>query len=191
MDNAHSSNDLAGKLLVAMPGMGDPRFDRSVIFVCEHDNDTTMGLVVNKPLAQLTLADLLRQLDIAGSGVPRSMPVHFGGPVETGRGFVLHTDEYRADTGTIAVGGGFAMTATRDVLEDLAAGGGPRQAILTLGYAGWGPGQLAGELLDNAWLTCAADPDVVFAESDSGKWAGALALLGIDALTLSARAGRA
>jgi len=188
---AHTSLDLAGKMLVAMPGMGDPRFERSLIYVCEHDNGNTMGLLVNKPLPNLDLAALLGQLNIATGDGTRSMPVHFGGPVETARGFVLHTDEYRAAHGTVSVGGAFAMTATRDVLEDLAKGQGPRRAILTLGYAGWGPGQLADEILGNGWLTCSADPEVVFAPSDSGKWVGALALMGIDPLTLSATAGRA
>lgn len=190
MKHDHTSTDLAGKLLVAMPGMGDPRFERSVIYICEHGDDSTMGLIVNKPLPKLTLAALLEQLEIAQTDAA-PMPVHFGGPVETSRGFVLHPDGYRAAAGTVSVGGGFAMTATRDVLVDLARGKGPVRAILTLGYAGWGPGQLTSEILDNGWLTCAADPEVVFAASNSGKWAGALALLGIDPLTLSATAGRA
>jgi len=192
MDASNTSQDLAGKLLIAMPGMGDPRFERSVVYICEHgQDDSTMGLVVNKPLPQINLAALLDQLSIETGPATPQMPVHFGGPVETGRGFVLHSDEYRAAEGTVAVGGNFALTATRDVLMDLAAGRGPHRSILTLGYAGWGPGQLAAEILDNGWLTCAADPDVVFNASDSGKWAGALALLGIDPLTLSATAGRA
>jgi len=191
MDHEKISGDLVGKLLVAMPGMGDPRFERSVIYICEDDGEATMGLMVNKPLPQLDLARLLEQLDISSVPGTAEMLVHFGGPVETARGFVLHPDDYRARAGTVAVGGSFAMTATRDVLEDLAAGKGPRRAILTLGYAGWGPGQLAGEILDNGWLTCPADPEVVFAPGNGGKWAGALALLGIDPQSLSAAAGRA
>jgi putative transcriptional regulator len=191
MATTDTTFDLSGKMLVAMPGMGDPRFERSLIYVCEHDANATMGLVVNKPLPNLDLAMLLRKLDIAIGDSTRAMPVHFGGPVETARGFVLHSDDYRAQVGTVSVGGGFAMTSTRDVLEDLARGKGPVRAILTLGYAGWGPGQLADEIGDNGWLTCPANPDVVFASSNSGKWVGALALMGIDPLTLSASAGRA
>src|SRR5690606_34202388 len=119
---SNSSYDLVGKLLIAMPGMGDPRFGRSLIYICEHEDDTTMGLIVNKPLPNLDFATLLRQLDIEQGADARAMPVHFGGPVETGRGFVLHMDDYQAAEGTVSVGGGFAMSATRDVLEDLALG---------------------------------------------------------------------
>ena len=191
MKREHTAQDLAGKLLIAMPGLGDPRFERSVIYICEHDDEATMGLIVNKPLPDLGFPALLKQLDIASGPDTRAMAVHFGGPVENGRGFVLHSDDYRAADGTLAVGGAFSMTATRDVLNDLATGNGPNRAILTLGYAGWGPGQLTSEILDNGWLTCAADPDVVFARDDNGKWAAALALLGIDPLTLSATAGHA
>ncbi|WP_108485189.1 YqgE/AlgH family protein [Oceaniglobus ichthyenteri] len=191
MEQEHTSEDLAGKLLIAMPGMGDPRFERSVIYICEHDDDNTMGLIINKPLPDLKFISLLEQLEIETGPATRAMPVHFGGPVENGRGFVLHSDDYRAEEGTLDVGDDFAMTATRDVLSDLAAGNGPARAILTLGYSGWGPGQLMSEILENGWLTCHADPDVVFAKSDETKWAAALGLLGIDPLTLSAAAGRA
>lgn len=191
MNRTDTSQDLAGKLIIAMPGMADPRFERSVIQICEHSDEATMGLIVNKALPEIGFADLLKQLSIETGPGTRAMPVHFGGPVENGRGFVLHSREYRSADGTIEIGPDFAMTATRDVLEDLAAGHGPDRAILALGYAGWGPGQLTGEILENGWLTCESDPDVVFGGGDDGKWSRALALLGIDPLSLSASAGRA
>lgn len=191
MAQSETPQSLAGKLLIAMPGMGDPRFDRSVVYVCEDGTDSTMGLIVNKPLPKLGFADLLEQIGIETSADTRRLPVHFGGPVENGRGFVLHSAEYRAGAGTIVVDSGIALTATRDVLEDMAHGGGPQQAIMALGYAGWGAGQLSAEILANAWLTCAADDHVLFTCPDSGKWSAALALMGIDPLTLSATAGRA
>ncbi|WP_226782975.1 YqgE/AlgH family protein [Oceaniglobus trochenteri] len=191
MTQAETSQDLMGKLLIAMPGMDDSRFERSVIYICEHDGEATMGLIVNKPLPELAFPALLEQLDIETDGRTPDMAVHYGGPVETGRGFVLHSAEYSAADGTLPLGQDFAMTATRDVLDDMATGAGPARAILALGYAGWGPGQLMSEILENGWLTCPADPAVVFAAEDDAKWSAALALMGIDPLTLSATAGRA
>ena len=183
--------DLNGKLLIAMPGMGDPRFAHSVVFMCAHSADGAMGLVVNKPTGELHLSDLLDQLSITMGAEMLNRPVHFGGPVESGRGFVLHEKGYHSSISTMDVEGGFAMTATLDILEDLAQGRGPLKAIIALGYAGWGPGQLEGEIAQNGWLTCDADPDLVFDAADPGKWEAALKTLGIDALALSADAGRA
>jgi putative transcriptional regulator len=183
--------DLTGKILIAMPGMGDPRFANSVVYLCAHSAEGAMGLIINKPAQDLAIGDLLEHLSITPGPGMRAMPVHFGGPVEHGRGFVLHDDGYRSDIATLNVAAGFGMTATLDILEDLARGEGPAHAILALGYAGWGPGQLESELAENGWLTCDADPDLVFAIPDPGKWEAALARLGVSALTLSSDAGRA
>lgn len=183
--------DLNGKLLIAMPGMGDPRFDKSVILVCSHSEKGTMGLIVNKPTQDVTLPDLLGQLSIETTGAVPQTVVHFGGPVEHGRGFVLHSPDYRSPISTLEVDRRFFMTATMDILEEIAKGGGPRRALMALGYAGWGPGQLAGEILQNGWLTCDADPDLVFGSDHGAKWEAALKTLGVDALMLSASAGRA
>ncbi len=183
--------DLCGKLLVAMPGMGDPRFDKSVILVCAHSEDGAMGLIVNKPLSDLTFAGMLDHIGIPHTPEGRKINVHFGGPVERGRGFVLHSRDYKSDTATMAVTPDYGMTATLDVLEALAKGQGPAQALLALGYSGWGPGQLEVEIGRNDWLTADAPADLVFAENDSGKWLAVLHGMGINALTLSATAGRA
>lgn len=183
--------DLSGKLLVAMPGMGDPRFDRSVIFMCAHSEDGAMGLIVNKPATDIRFGDLLEQLSIEMSEEARSPAIHFGGPVEHGRGFVLHTGDYRSNSSTLHVGERFGMTATLDVLEDIARGEGPQTCLLALGYAGWGPGQVESEIQQNGWLVTDATDEIVFAGDSGGKWAAALGLLGIDPLTLSAAAGRA
>ncbi|MEX0367134.1 MAG: YqgE/AlgH family protein [Ruegeria sp.] len=183
--------DFTGQLLVAMPGMSDMRFDRSVVFVCAHSDDGAMGLIVNKPAADMNLGELLEQLDIPCSDPVRNRLVHFGGPVETARGFVLHSAEYRSRLHTLSVGDDFAMTATQDVLEDIAEGQGPSDALVMLGYAGWGPGQLEGEIARNGWLTVDATPALVFSRRNSAKWMEALQTLGIDPLGLSGVAGRA
>ncbi len=192
MQPDHDSADLSGKLLIAMPGMGDPRFDHSVVFLCAHSGDGAMGLIVNKPRPELTLADLLKQLKIDGpSDRSADIRVHFGGPVERGRGFVLHSGDYAGNPATLRVDRRFGLTSTLDVLEDIARGDGPVQSLLALGYAGWGPGQLEQEIVRNGWLTCDASPDIVFSAADGTKWLRALKQLGIDPLTLSAVAGRA
>lgn len=183
--------DLNGKLLIAMPGMMDPRFAHSVVFMCAHSKDGAMGIVVNKPTSDLRLADLLEQLSIKSGPDTRDMPVYFGGPVEHGRGFVLHEYGYHSAISTMDVNGDFAMTATMDILEDLAEGRGPSQVVMALGYAGWGPGQLEGEIAQNGWLTCDADPALVFETANALKWEAALQKLGISPLTLSADAGHA
>jgi putative transcriptional regulator len=183
--------DLAGKLLIAMPGLGDPRFDRSVILICAHSAEGAMGLIVNKPAPDLSFSGLMDQLKIPRSEAAREIRVHFGGPVERGRGFVLHSADYRAGRATMRVSGGFGMTATLDVLGALARGAGPRSALLALGYSGWGAGQLESEIARNDWLTAEAPADLVFQADDGAKWTGALKRLGIDPFTLSASAGRA
>lgn len=186
-----SKLDLTGQLLIAMPGMGDPRFDRSVVFVCAHSEEGAMGLIVNKPASDMTLGELLDQIEIACTSAERHDPVHFGGPVETSRGFVLHSPDYTSRLQTLKVGTSFGMTATQDVLEDIATGDGPERALVMIGYAGWGPGQLEGEIARNGWLTVKATPQLVFGTGNTSKWIRALNALGIDPLGLSGEAGRA
>ena len=191
MGHAPDSLSLQGKLLIAMPGMGDPRFEKSVVFMCAHSSGEAMGLIVNKPAGGLQFHDLLEQLKIAPEPDCRDFRVRFGGPVEHGRGFVLHSADYTSNTSTLPIDDRFGMTATLDVLEDMARGLGPAQAMLMLGYAGWGPGQLEREIAQNGWLTAEASAELVFSEDDGSKWARALATLGIDPLLLSASAGHA
>ncbi len=183
--------DLTGKLIVAMPAMGDPRFERAVILVCAHSAEGAMGLIVNKPLPDLSFSDLLTQLKIPRAGAGREIRVLFGGPVERGRGFVLHSTDYSGGLATTVVAGCYGMTATLDVLEALAKGRGPTQAILALGYSGWGPGQLEAEIARNDWLTGEASEGLVFGTEDPRKWAKALHEMGIDPVSLSPISGRA
>ena len=183
--------DLTGKFLVAMPGMGDPRFERSVILVCAHSDEGAMGIIVNKPVEEVTFAGLLEHLNIPRAPEGRDIAVHFGGPVERGRGFVLHSRDYRGGAATMKIEGGFGMTATLDVLEALARGEGPHRALLALGYSGWGPGQLEGEIARNDWLIGDASDGLIFGAEPARKWALALAGMGVDAMALSPSGGRA
>ena len=183
---------LCGQLLIAMPGIGDPRFERAVVLVCAHDQEHAMGLALNRPVDGLTVPDLLKRLDIeAEIEVPPDL-VLVGGPVERERGFVLHTDDFNSPESTVELTGGLGLTATRDVLDAMGSRiRHPRRAILALGYAGWGPGQLEQEVRDNIWLICDADEDLLFDDDHEHKWTRALAKLGISADHLSAQAGRA
>jgi len=181
---------LVGQLLVAMPAMQDPRFAKSVIYMCAHNAEGAMGLVVNRTFESLTFPDLLEQLEIETTPRTERISVHFGGPVETGRGFVLHSPEYLQD-GSLVVDSGFALTATVDILKDIAKGAGPRRCLLALGYAGWGPGQLDSEIKANGWLSVAADDDLVFDDTLDTKWERAMAKIGIDPRMLSGIAGHA
>ncbi len=183
--------DLTGKLLIAMPGMGDMRFEHSVVVMCSHTDEGAMGLIVNKPASDVRLSDMLDQFDIVSDPPGRDMAVHFGGPVETARGFVLHSEDYVSSLQTLEVTDRLSMTATLDILEDIAVGKGPQRALMMLGYAGWGAGQIEGEIAMNGWLTADPDPELIFARPDHEKWEAALNLLGVDPLTLSAAAGRA
>jgi putative transcriptional regulator len=190
MDESDSGFSLTGQLLVAMPQMRDPRFTRSVIYMCAHNAEGAMGLVINRLVGSITFLDMLEQLGIAGSDHDKRIKVHFGGPVDAGRGFVLHSDEYRHE-GTVAVVGGVALTATIDILKDIAGGQGPRRCLLALGYAGWGAGQLDAEIQANGWLTVPADAELVFDSDLDGKWERALGKIGVTRTQLSGEAGHA
>ena len=181
---------LEGQLLVAMPTMADPRFARTVIYMCAHSEDGAMGLVINKLLESLSFSDLLEQLELDPAHVNKSIPVHFGGPVEAARGFVLHSTDYTHEA-TMQVDDDFALTATIDVLKAMAEGSGPRLSMLALGYAGWAPGQLDREIQENGWLTVPADEELVFDQAQDGKWERAVGRLGFDPGNLSGFAGRA
>jgi putative transcriptional regulator len=181
---------LEGQLLIAMPAMTDPRFERSVIYVCAHNAEGAMGLVVNKLFEEIDFEELLTQLEITPADSSPQMSIHFGGPVESQRGFVLHTAEY-VGKGTVAVDDQVALTATLDILKELANGSGPRSNMLALGYAGWGPGQLEDEITDNAWLNAPFDEALVFDRDVDTKWQRALNSIGVDLSSLSGAAGRA
>ncbi|RED54357.1 YqgE/AlgH family protein [Aestuariispira insulae] len=181
---------LAGQLLVAMPSMTDPRFERTVIYVCVHNEDGAMGLVVNRLIDTLTFNELLEQLRLPPPDQGQEILVHFGGPVEAGRGFVLHSSDYFRE-GTVQMGNGVGLTATIDILRDIATGDGPRESLLALGYAGWGAGQLDEEIQENAWLHCPADEQLVFDEDLGSKWQRAISKIGIDLSLLSGEAGHA
>lgn len=182
---------LIGRLLVAMPGIEDPRFERTVLYLCAHDEDQAMGLAVNRPVEGLTVFELLERLGVKSEIQAPSDLVLLGGPLERERGFVLHTDDFTSPDSTLPVADGLGLTATRDVLDAMASLNRPRKAMLALGYAGWGPGQLEQELRDNVWLICDADEGLLFDEDHEHKWTRALAKLGITADHLSATAGRA
>ena len=188
--------DLTNQFLIAMPGMGDDNFSGSVIYLCEHTADGALGLVVNKP-TDITLAQLFSKVSLPlADGLLADQPVYFGGPVQTERGFVLH--EPLPDTqppghspysSTLDIRGGLQMTTSKDVLEALAQGGGPRRLLVTLGYSGWGAGQLEDEIGRNGWLTVAAAPEIIFDTPVAQRYQRAIALLGFDPRMLSTEAG--
>jgi putative transcriptional regulator len=184
------SGYLTGQLLIAMPQMQDTRFDRSVIFMCVHNEDGAMGLMVNRLSEDLTFAELLEQVGVEGGEDMGGVPIHIGGPVDTGMGFVLHTSDYE-QANTIKVNENISLTHTVEILKDIAEGHGPRQVMLALGYAGWGAGQLDGEIQANSWLNVPADESLVFGEVQQDKWQRSIAKLGIDISLLSGDAGHA
>ena len=181
---------LTGMLLVAMPGMPDPRFAHSVIYLCAHSPDGAMGLIVNRPAENVTFPAVVDQLGIKPTPGCNDTPVHVGGPVEANRGFVLHSCEYLLET-TLVIDEDFALTATVDVLRAIADGRGPRRRVLALGYAGWAAGQLDAEIQANGWLIAPADPDIVFGHDNDAKWQQALQKIGVDPRLLSTTAGHA
>ena len=189
---------LDGQMLIAMPSMGDDRFARSVIYVCAHSTEGAMGIIVNQPAAHISFADLLVQLDVIPAAeiiqLPRragGVKVLKGGPVDTQRGFVLHSSDFFIENSTLPIDEGICLTATLDILKAIARGDGPQSAILALGYAGWAPGQLETEIQHNGWLHCSADPELIFGQDTSGKYEKALKKIGIDLGMLSSEAGHA
>jgi putative transcriptional regulator len=189
---------LDGQMLIAMPSMGDERFARSVIYVCAHSTEGAMGIVVNQPVANISFPDLLVQLDVIPAADLIQLPstvggvkVLKGGPVDTQRGFVLHSSDFFIENSTLPIDEGVCLTATLDILKAIAHGSGPRSAILALGYAGWAPGQLENEIQHNGWLHCAADPELLFGSDTEGKYTLALKKIGIDLGMLSSEAGHA
>ena len=181
---------LEGQLLIAMPAMAGQRFARTLIYMCAHSPDGAMGLVVNKLMGSITFPELLAQLGIVPPNSKADVRVHFGGPVEPGRGFVLHSRDYLRE-GTLAITDNIALTTNIDILKEIAFGGGPKSNLLTLGYVGWGPGQLENEIQDNAWLNVDSSDDLLFDADLDTKWKRAMQKLGIDFSMLSGRAGRA
>ena len=189
-DDGDDGSYLTGQLLVAMPGIGDEQFDKTVIYLCAHSEEGAMGLVINQEIDSLTFPDLLEQLGIEPDPGATQIQVQFGGPVESGRGFVLHSPDYVQD-GTLVVDNSIALTATVDILRAIADGEGPRNTMLALGYAGWGPGQLDTEIRSNGWLHVPADDELVFGGDLDSKWERAMTKIGIDPRMLSEVAGNA
>jgi putative transcriptional regulator len=189
---------LDGQFLIAMPGMQDTRFARSVVYLCAHSADGAMGIMINQPAPQITFRDLLVQLNIIPEGTEIRLPgtagrmqVHRGGPVETGRGFVLHSSDYFIENSTLPIDEHICLTATLEILKAIAVGTGPQNAMLALGYAGWAPGQLETEIQSNGWLHCPSTPDLIFGTDLEAKYGRALGMIGIDPLRLSGEAGHA
>lgn len=196
--SAPSRGYLDGQFLIAMPGMQDPRFSRAVVYVCAHSPDGAMGIAINQPAPQITFRDLLVQLDIIPDERQIRLPepaghmrVHRGGPVETTRGFVLHSADYFIENSTLPIDEHICLTATLEILKAIASGSGPENAMLALGYAGWAPGQLENEIQENGWLFCRAKPDLIFDPDLDSKYLRALELIGIDPARLASDAGHA
>jgi putative transcriptional regulator len=189
---------LDGQILIAMPGMGDPRFDKSLIFLCAHSDNGAMGIMVNKTAPMMFFSDLVDQLKIVPNGEIRelsasvlNLPVLFGGPVEQFRGFVLHSTDYFTQNTSLPINNGVALTATVEILQAIARGNGPSKVTLALGYSGWVAGQLENEMQHNGWLFCEADDDLLFGADNDGKYVRALKKIGVDPLMLSSESGHA
>src|SRR3982074_3491365 len=189
---------LDGQMLIAMPTMGDERFTRSVIYVCAPSTEGAMGIIVNQPASNIKFPDLLVQLEVIPAAERIELPgrtedvkVLKGGPVETGRGFVLHSSDFFIEDSTLPIDEGICLTATLDILKAIARGDGPVSAVLALGYAGWAPGQLENEIQENGWLHCSADSELIFGSDNEAKYGKALRKLGVDLGMLSSEAGHA
>lgn len=189
---------LDGQMLIAMPTMGDDRFSRSLVYVCAHSTEGAMGIIVNQPAPNVNFPDLLVQLEVIPAAERIELPTHTeaikvlkGGPVETGRGFVLHSSDFFIDNSTLPIDETVCLTATLDILKAMARGDGPHNAVLALGYAGWAPGQLETEIQANGWLHCSADPDLIFGTDIPGKYTKALSKIGVNLAMLSNDAGHA
>jgi putative transcriptional regulator len=181
---------LSGRLLLSMPGIGDPRFERVVIAMCVHDDDGALGIVSNIPVGTLTVRDLMAQLDIDPGVTPADPLVMAGGPVEPSRGFVVHSPDWQGQN-SIAVGDRWTLTSTTDILRDIAAGKGPRRWLSALGYTGWSAGQLDGEMGRHGWQAAPGDADIIFDVPLAERWATAYGRIGIEVGRLSAVSGRA
>ncbi len=187
--NSHSF--LTNHFLIAMPALRDPNFSKTVTYICEHNQDGAMGLVINRPISHIHLGDMLEQLDIeTDSPQIRQTAVYVGGPVQSDRGFVLHTSDRHWES-TLEITDGISITTSRDILEAIAAGKGPRETLIALGYAGWGSGQLEDEISANAWLSGPARNDIIFRMPATDRWRAAAGLLGVDLNLLRAEAGHA
>lgn len=184
------SGYVTGQFLLAMPHMQDPRYEKAVIYICGHDTNGAMGIVVNKHLGDLTLKGLLEYLNLPKESINRDLPIYFGGPIDTGRGFVLHSDDF-THPGTVPLGNHIALTATVDVLQSIAGGNGPKDCLLAMGYVGWGPGQLDSELHSNRWLQVEADAETLFHVPIEYRWEKAIAKLGVTPENLSDEFGQA
>ena len=182
---------LEGKLLIAMPGMPDPRFEKSVIFMCAHSAKGAMGIIINKPIEGLSFRELMTKFSIDVTSDSLDTPILFGGPVNVSRGFVLHSSDYGSHDATLPITSGISLTATTEILEAISKGQGPSKSLLALGYAGWGEGQIEGEILANGWIHCEPDPALIFDTHYEAKWETAIGKLGAAISGLSADAGRA
>jgi putative transcriptional regulator len=191
LDPAPHDNFLEGKLLIAMPGMPDPRFEKSVIFMCAHSAKGAMGIIVNKPIEGLSFNELMAKFNIDVTTDAPEPPILFGGPVNMGRGFVLHSADYGTADATLHITSEISLTATTDILEAISQGRGPARSMLALGYAGWGDGQIESEILANGWIHCDPDPAIIFDTDYDAKWETAIGKLGAQIAGLSADAGRA
>ena len=182
---------LTGQLFFFFPSIADPRFARAVILVCSHTKEGAMGLVLSHPVTDLTLGKILKEMNISSNErAPLDLPILSGGPMDTGRGFLLHTLDFE-EPDTLKVLDRFGVTGTLEALRDVAIGKGPQDLLFILGYSGWGAGQLEQELQENAWLVTSADHDLIFSTPTGDKWDRAFARLGVDPLLLSAQSGRA
>jgi putative transcriptional regulator len=197
-DKASARGYLDGQMLIAMPAMNDERFTRSLIYVCAHSSEGAMGIVVNQRAGNIKFPDLLVQLEVIPAAERIQLPTRAedvrvlkGGPVETGRGFVLHSADYFIENSTLPIDEGICLTATLDILKAIAKGNGPSSAILALGYAGWAPGQLETEIQANGWLHCASDPELIFGSDIDSKYEKALRKIGVGLGQLSNEAGHA
>jgi putative transcriptional regulator len=181
---------LSGRLLLSMPGIGDPRFERVVIAMCVHDDDGALGIVTNAPFGALTVRELMEQLNVDPGTTPADARVMAGGPVEPGRGFVVHSLDWQGQS-SVAVGDRWMLTSTIDVLREIAAGRGPKRWLSALGYTGWAAGQLDEEMQRHGWQTAPGDPDIIFDVPRKERWTTAYERLGIAVSRLSAEPGRA
>lgn len=196
LKNKRERGFLDGQFLIAMPGMADANFARTVVYICAHSEDGAMGFVINRP-QQLSFSDVLLHLDLVGEdevirlpGSTLNFPIRCGGPVESGRGFVLHSDDYMSES-SIPVSDDISLTATLDIVRAISRGNGPQRGLMMLGYAGWGAGQIENEIGNNGWLSCPAQEELIFDTNLDSKYERALGLMGITPAMLSMEAGHA